>query len=71
MDEAGAISVLEPGGESLAHQVGFQWRLGDRVTAAQIGRLADHMARAVLTLARDENPAPELERLAHPGIEGG
>jgi ethanolamine utilization protein EutA len=63
VDEAGAISVLEPGGQSLAHQVGFQWRLGDRVTAAQIGRLADHMARAILTLARDENPAPELERL--------
>ena len=63
MDEAGAISVLEPGGQSLAHQVGFQWRLGDRVTAAQIGRLADHMARAILTLARDEKPSPELEGL--------
>jgi ethanolamine utilization protein EutA len=63
VDEAGAISVLEPGGQSLAHQVGFQWRLGDRVTAAQIGRLADHMARAILTLARDEKPSPELEGL--------
>ena len=63
MDEAGAISVLEPGGQSLAHQVGFQWQVGDRVTAAQIERLADHMARAVLALARDEKPAPELERL--------
>ena len=63
LDEAGAISVLEPGGQSLAHQVGFQWRLGDRVTAAQIGRLADHMARAILTLARDEKPSPELEGL--------
>ena len=63
MDEAGAISVLEPGGQSLAHQVGFQWQLGDRVTAAQIERLADHMARAVLTLAQDEKSAPEFERL--------
>jgi ethanolamine utilization protein EutA len=63
VDEAGVISVLEPGGQSLAHQVGFQWRLGDRVTAAQIGRLADHMARAILTLARDEKPSPELEGL--------
>ena len=63
LDEAGAISVLEPGGQSLAHQVGFQWRLGDRVTAAQIERLADHMARAVLILARDEKPAPEFDEL--------
>jgi ethanolamine utilization protein EutA len=63
VDEAGAISVIEPGGQSLAHQVGFQWRLGDRVTATQIERLADHMARAILTLARDEKPSPELEGL--------
>jgi ethanolamine utilization protein EutA len=62
-DDAGAISVLEPGGESLAREVGFCWQLGDRVTAEQIDRLADHMARAVLTLARDEKPTPELERL--------
>jgi ethanolamine utilization protein EutA (predicted chaperonin) len=63
VDEAGAISVLEPGGQSLAHQVGFQWQIGDRVTAAQIERLADHMARAVLALVQDEKSAPEFERL--------
>jgi ethanolamine utilization protein EutA len=63
IDDAGAISVLEPGGQFLARQVGLQWQIGDRVTAAQIERLADHMARAVLTLARDEKPGPELERL--------
>ena len=33
------------------------------VTAAQIERLADHMARAVLALVQDEKPAPEFERL--------
>jgi ethanolamine utilization protein EutA len=63
IDGVGAISVLEPGGQFLAQQVGLQWQIGDRVTEAQIERLADHMARAVLTLARDENLAPELERL--------
>jgi ethanolamine utilization protein EutA len=71
IDEDGAISVLEPGGQFLAHQAGLHWQIGDRVTAAQIERLADHMARAVLTLARDENPAPELERLwLTPALKG-
>ena len=71
IDGAGAISVLEPGGRSLAQQVGFQWKVGDRVTAPQIERLADHMARAILTLARDENRPPELERLwLTPSLKG-
>jgi ethanolamine utilization protein EutA len=63
MDDAGAISVLEPGGQSLAGQVGFHWQVGDRVTLAEIERLADHMARAVLRLVQDEKSAPEFERL--------
>ncbi|HSE91431.1 MAG TPA: ethanolamine ammonia-lyase reactivating factor EutA [Candidatus Binatia bacterium] len=63
IENAGVISVLEPGGQSLARQVGFQWQVGDRVTVAQIDRLADHMARAVLTLVQQERSAPEIERL--------
>ena len=63
IDDTSRISVFEPGGQSLARQVGFQWQVGDCVTAAQIEKLADHMARAVLTLAREENHAAELESL--------
>jgi ethanolamine utilization protein EutA len=63
IDDAGAISVLEPGGQLLARQVGFQWQVGDRVTEAQIARLAEYMVRAVLALARDEEPATEFKRL--------
>ena len=63
IDDTGVISVLEPGGQFLARQVGFHWQVGDRVNAAQIEKLAGHMARAVLTLAQKENPAPELESL--------
>ena len=63
IDDAGVIYMLEPGGQSLASQVGFHWQIGDRVTAAQIERLADHMAHVVLTLARGENHEPELESL--------
>lgn len=63
IDDAGAICVLEPGGQSLASQVGFQWRLGDLVAESQIEPLADHMAHAVLTLAQEESPASELAGL--------
>src|SRR5262245_38005588 len=71
MDDLGAISIIEPGGQFLAHQVGLKWQIGDRVTAAQIERLADHMARAVLTLARDENPPPEFAKLwLTPALKG-
>ncbi|TMA92934.1 MAG: recombinase [Deltaproteobacteria bacterium] len=62
-DGAGAITVLEPGGQSLARQVGFEWQVGSRVTKAEMERLANHMAQAVLSLARDEKPKSEFERL--------
>jgi ethanolamine utilization protein EutA len=62
-DGAGAISVLEPNGQLLAREVGFQWQLGDRVTAEQIERLAHYMAEAVLNLTQEEKPASGIERL--------
>jgi ethanolamine utilization protein EutA (predicted chaperonin) len=62
-DGAGAIAVLEPGGQALARQVGFEWRVGSRVTSAEIERLADHMARAVLSLIGDEQPPAEFAQL--------
>jgi ethanolamine utilization protein EutA len=55
--------VLEPGGQTLARQAGFELQIGDRVSPAQIERLADQMAVAVLTLIHDEKPAPEFEQL--------
>jgi ethanolamine utilization protein EutA len=62
-DSAGAIVVLEPGGQTLARQAGFEWQVGDRVATGEIERLAEHMARAVLSLAQDEKPAPEFATL--------
>jgi ethanolamine utilization protein EutA len=62
-DDTGAITVLEPGGQTLARRAGFAWKVGDRVSPEQIERLADYMASAVLVLARDEKPAPEIEKL--------
>jgi ethanolamine utilization protein EutA len=62
-DEACAITVLEPGGQVLARQVGFEWQVGSRVTNAEIERLANHMAQAVVSLARDEKPPSEFAQL--------
>ena len=62
-EEAGIVSVLEPGGQALARQVGFELQIGDRVAAEQIERLADQMAVAVLALVHDEKPAAEFEQL--------
>ncbi|MCY4487086.1 MAG: ethanolamine ammonia-lyase reactivating factor EutA [Deltaproteobacteria bacterium] len=62
-DGDGAITVLEPGGKTLASHVGLDWNAGDRVTADDIERLADHMAEVVLTLAGGRAFGPELAPL--------
>ena len=62
-DEAGTITILEPGGQLLAHQAGFRWQLGDSITQAEIEGLASHMAQTILELTRDEKPRVELEQL--------
>jgi ethanolamine utilization protein EutA len=62
-DGAGIIIVLEPGGQALARQAGFQWEVGSQVTNAQIAQLANHMAQAVLSLTQDEKPRTEFAQL--------
>ena len=59
----GTITVLEPGGQLLARQVGFEWQVGSRVTDAEIERLANHMAQAILSLTQDEKPTSEFDQL--------
>ncbi len=59
----GIITILEPGGQTLARQAGFEWRVGERVATDEIERLAEHMAKAVLALTHQEQPPPEFERL--------
>ncbi len=62
-DGAGAINLLEPGGQMLARQAGFNWQIGSRVTHAEIEQLARHMAQAVLSLTQDERPRTEFAQL--------
>jgi ethanolamine utilization protein EutA len=57
-DSAGSIAVLEPGGQALARQAGFDWEVGDRVASQHVDRVADHMAQAVLSLVQEEKPSP-------------
>ena len=61
-DGADTITLLEPGGQALARQVGYAWQVGSRVTNAQVERVANYMAQAVLSLAQDEDPTSELAR---------
>jgi len=62
-DATGTITLLEPGGEALARQVGFAWQVGSRTTNGEIEQLARHMAQAVLSLVQDENPKSDFAQL--------
>ena len=62
-DGAGTITVLEPGGQTLARGLGFVWQVGSRVSGTEIERLADYMARAILSLIQDEKPPAEFAQL--------
>ena len=62
-DGAGTINLLEPGGQMLARQAGFNWQVGSRVTNAEIEQLASHLAQAVLSLTQDEKPRGEFAQL--------
>ena len=62
-DRKGMITVLEPGGKLLARQIGFEWQVGAPATDAEIERLADHMAQAVLSLIHGEKPTAEFDQL--------
>src|SRR5215475_9449747 len=62
-DGAGVITMVEPGGQTLARQLGFEWQVGGRVTNAEIERVANHMAQAVLSLTRDAKARTEFEQL--------
>ncbi|MBM2803785.1 MAG: ethanolamine utilization protein EutA [Deltaproteobacteria bacterium] len=62
-DAANTITMIEPGGQLLASQAGFQWQVGSRVTTAAIERLASHMAQAILSLTQEEQPRTEFEQL--------
>ena len=48
VDAGGLITRLDPQGQRLAKIAGFKWRLGSRVTPAELDRLADWLADTLL-----------------------
>src|SRR5258706_1874806 len=49
VDAEGRITRLDPQGRELARQAGFDWKLGDRVPAGALDKVAEWMAEAVCT----------------------
>ena len=47
VDEAGAITRLDPAGALLARRAGYAWQAGSKATAAELDRLAEWMADAL------------------------
>jgi ethanolamine utilization protein EutA len=48
VDDAGAITRLDPAGQRLAQAAGFSWQLGSRVTPTELERLTDWLADTLL-----------------------
>jgi ethanolamine utilization protein EutA len=63
IDGNGSISLLEPGGATLARQAGHQWRLGGHVMNSDMDQVANHMAEAVLNLVKSDDPPRDFAQL--------
>jgi ethanolamine utilization protein EutA len=57
------IVRLDPAGRALAGRAGFSWTLGDTVTGAELDRVADYMADAVIAAVRERDPVPAIRNL--------
>jgi ethanolamine utilization protein EutA len=53
----GLITRLDPAGKKLAKNAGFDWSVGDQVSGADLDRLADWMAEALVS-ALTQSPTP-------------
>lgn len=63
VDENGVIVRLDPAGKTHAARAGFSWELGEKVTSAELDRVADIMADALMT-ALVTRPIPhEIQHL--------
>jgi ethanolamine utilization protein EutA len=63
VDEAGKIVRLDPAGKTHAARAGFSWELGEKVTSAELDRVADVMADSLIA-ALVTRPIPhEIQHL--------
>jgi len=50
VDDSGSITRLDPAGQRLAREAGFDWQLGSKVRPAELDRLADWLAETLCRL---------------------
>jgi ethanolamine utilization protein EutA len=75
VDGGGRIVRLDPAGRHLASEAGFSWRRGDLAAPAELARVADWMADALLAAIIERPPPAASARLyltePLPRVEGG
>jgi ethanolamine utilization protein EutA len=71
VDAQGRITRLDPQGQRLAHEAGFDWKLGDSVTAGALDRVAAWMAEAACTAILGDRRLYLTEPLRHLSRIGG
>lgn len=62
-DEAGRIARMDPAGRRHARRAGFDWELGDTVSAADVEAVAELMADALVQLVSRKAPPQEVAEL--------
>jgi ethanolamine utilization protein EutA len=63
VDDQGVIIRIEPAGQDHARRAGFNWKLGDRVSSAQLDTVAESMAEDLIHALTDRPPVPEVAAL--------
>ena len=59
----GKLTRLDPAGKQLAKNAGLEWNLGDAVSEADLARVTDWMAAALVTALTESPAPPEIEAL--------
>jgi ethanolamine utilization protein EutA len=63
IDDSGRIIRIEPAGQDHARRAGFDWQLGDQVSAEQLDVVADSMAEDLVHALTDRPAIPEIAAL--------
>ena len=63
VDERNVLTRLDPAGQYLAKQAGFQWSVGDKVSQAQLAKVAAWMADALIRVLTQRFTREDLEHL--------
>jgi ethanolamine utilization protein EutA len=59
----GIITRLDPAGQHHAHRAGFDWELGNKVTSAELDKVADKMADTLIEALIERPVPPDIAHL--------